>query len=218
MSIETSTQSALNVLLGKSLVVDGVLGGESKKAIQELTTKLGGIMQRKGYSPVLSRTLVGIRMDDTYTNKFTDYGILFSGETCLIFPMSTKAGFSYVKNKQYIDGVKGCACLVEGQYKGIWQYRSDGWSGDPYLMQVKPVNIYRDADMDDTITHGQIFTGLYGINFHSWKGFLANMVQNLSAGCQVMQEDYLMALMPYLKEMSAQGNIDYTLIHHKDFA
>jgi len=156
-------------------------------------------------------------MSDEYTNQFTDWGLICFGEATYLFPISTKPGSSYQKNDAYVAQVGGCACLLPAQYKGMWSYRpAGGWSGDAYLMQVGPCTVYRDKSEGPVIDKSITETGLFGINFHSWKGDNATTVDNLSAGCQVMDEIYLEDVMPLLKQI--QGNIDYTLIEFADFS
>jgi hypothetical protein len=214
MTIQESTQAGLNELIKAGLTVDGDLGSASQAALKIFHDKLSSVFNAKGYD---FANLVGIRMSDDYTNQFTDWGAIFTGTgDTFIFPMSTKPGSSYQKNDAYVAQVGGCACLAPGQYKDMWSYRpAGGWSGDQYLMQVSPCKIYRDKTEGGTIDKFSSVTGMFGINFHSWRGDNGSTVDNLSAGCQVMDEIYLNDVMPILKKI--QGNISYTLIDFSDF-
>lgn len=212
MTLAQHTQQGLNELIGAGLTVDGDLGPATNQAILSLQNKLSDILAQKGYSPC---SLIGIRMSDEYTNHFTDWGVLTVKDKTVLFPMSTKPGSSYQKNDAYVAKTGGCACLKEGQYKGVWAYHpAGGWSGDPYLQQVAPVTIYRDKSEGSTIDRSHEETGNFGINFHSWKGDNSQTVDNLSAGCQVEQEDVLLQLVPMI---DVAGPISYTLIHFDDF-
>ena len=212
MTLQQSTQAGLNALLGASLTIDGILGAESDQAVASLKSKLSEIFTVKGYAP---SAIIGVRMSDEYTNQFSDWGILNINGTIRLFPMSTKPGSSYQKNDTYVSKTGGCACLVPGKYKGMWSYRSaGGWSGDAYLMQVNPCAIYRDKSEGTTIDKSVTETGLFGINFHSWKGDNSQSVDNLSAGCQVEQESVLLEI---IDSLNISGNIDYTLLEYSDF-
>jgi hypothetical protein len=129
--------------------------------------------------------------------------------------MSTKPGSSYQKNDAYVAKTGGCACVVPGQYQGMWAYRpAGGWSGDAYLMQVGPCTIYRDKSEGNTIDKSYSVKGLFGINFHSWKGDNSHTVDNLSAGCQVEEESVLLQI---INSLDVNGNIDYTVLELADF-
>ena len=214
MTLIEATQAGADSIINAGLTIDGSQGPATTNALHELISKLKIYFTHKNYE-WFDSMLIGIRTNDEYTNKFTDWGILINGEQVYIVPISTKPGASYQKNPVYIAKVHGCACLVPGQYKGMWKYSNSGWSGDPYLMQVAPVTIYRDSSMGNIIDKTKTDTGLFGINFHSWKGFGIDFVQNLSAGCQVMDEIYLLDIMPILQKLT--GAITYTLIDFSDF-
>lgn len=209
-TINHHTQQACNYLLTAQIGVDGIIGNESMRSINLLLAKLRRKFVAEGWE-WKEQNFIAIRMDDNYTNQFTDWGIITKNESLIAFPMSTKPGWGYVKNKQYIAGKKGVACLAPGQYVNMWERGKSSWTGKPYLQQITPVVVYRDPDMDDEVDKDLSEKGLFGINFHSWKNFLSTLVGKLSAGCQVVKSDILDMIWPYIPE----GKITYTLINFK---
>lgn len=216
-TINHYTQEGLNALIGSKLDPDGIIGKKSTEELKRLYTRLQQYFIRNEYRWG-KYNVIGIRMSDEYTNKFTDWLIFTKNESLIMIPFSTKPGWSYVKNKQYIEDKKGCAVLKEGQYKDFWALGKTGWTGKKYLQQVGKCDIYRDADLDGFIDRENVFTGNYGINFHSWKGFIGTFIQNLSAGCQVTQSQVHDLIFPYLEMALAEDSLlDYTLIHIDQF-
>ncbi|HKC69638.1 MAG TPA: hypothetical protein VKG26_15480, partial [Bacteroidia bacterium] len=189
-TLALSTQKACNVLINAGLTEDGVLGNESNAAIANLKTKLQTIFTKKNYNWGTGN-LIGIRMSDVYTNEFTDYGIIITDNQLIAYPKSTKPGLTYLNHP---DNAAGCACLKEGQYHGMWNFVDvyGGWTGDPYMQQAANCTVYREVNHGASINrNAETNTGVFGINFHTWKNFNSNLVQNLSAGCQVMDESVL---------------------------
>lgn len=217
MTLNQHTQTFLKIMGLYSGGIDGAMGPLSQQAISDMMNLIASAFANQRYSLDKDYNLIGVRASDLYTNKFTDWGVITHGNSLSAFPMSTKPGSKYFLNKQYIDSVKGCACLKEGQYSRVWVEMNNGWSGMPYLMQTRDVTVYRDSDMDYAIDTDHESTGLFGINFHSWTSFTANFVQNLSAGCQVIQADVHKDIWPYIHEMSKHGSITYTLLKLDDF-
>ena len=158
----------------------------------------------------LDQQIIGFRMDDDYTDEFTDWIIALKTDEIIAVQASTKAG-SYWLEKQAV------ATLKEGQYKGMWRIGTTSWSGDKYLQQVQPCEVYRDGSKLGHIDRdSEVQTGLFGINEHSWRGFgEGNKVGNLSEGCQVCDELENDALWTIIKTF--KGDIDYTLIFKEAF-
>lgn len=216
--LSASTQKACNDLIGSNLVVDGDIGPKSQDAIKSLFEKLKYIFSDRSY--VWSdNNLIGVRMSDVFTDEFTDYGIITISDTLYAYPISTKPGSRYLEKPENPDG---CACLLEGQYPKMWEFKDvfGGWSGDPYCQQVNRCFIIRQKDKkvgDEIDRSVKPILGNFGINYHSWKGFNGAKVGNLSAGCNVMDESVLVGeIHDLLKKLPVQ--IDYTLIHKKNFA
>lgn len=217
MNLNIFTQKGLSEFGFYTGAIDGVMGPLTQLAITDMLTKISKVFNDKKYVSSGDYELIGIRMDDAYTNQFTDWGVIVHGNSLSMFPMSSKPGAQYFLNEQYIDSVKGCACLVEGQYPHVWRLSNTGWSKMPFLAQVAPVTVYRDSDRDYMLDRVGMNTGMFGINFHSWAGFFMNFVQNLSAGCQVTQADVHDMIWPYIELMAKSGDITYTLLHFNDF-
>lgn len=155
-------------------------------------------------------------MSDIYTNEFTDWGCIILNGELIGFPISTKPGKYWLS--QHGEDHKGCACLVEGQYRGLWQFNEvyNGWTGDPYCQQINQCTIYREMGEDFINRNSPKETGLFGINFHTWANFNIITVDNLSAGCQVMDESVEKEIIPYLEKFD-NPPITYTLLHIFDF-
>ena len=58
----------------------------------------------------------------------------------------------------------------------------------PYFQQTKSIKIYRDGNKDGVIDKKIVQEGLFGINFH--QAGLGNLIDNWSAGCQVVPKAY----------------------------
>jgi|SRR6185437_4125673 len=216
-NLALSTQKACNAIINAGLTEDGVLGQASNTAATNLIAKIQSVFTQKNYtwSP---NNLIGIRMSDTYTNEFTDYGVIVIGNQLIAYPKSTKPGLTYLNHP---DNAAGCACLKEGQYIGMWNFVDayGGWTGDPYMQQAGHCNVYREVNHGDAINrNAAVNTGVFGINFHTWKNFNGDLVQNLSAGCQVMDESVLVGeLLPYIQQSFKGAPVTYTLLHINDF-
>jgi hypothetical protein len=213
-----NTQKGCNALISAGLAEDGISGPATIASAQFLTDKLKSVFASKNY--VWSdNNLIGIRMSDEYTNEFTDIGVITEGGSLIAFPMSTKPGKSYLDKPE--NSAIGCACLKEGQYIDMWLFHDvfGGWTGDPYMQQQKKCQVYREVNHKGFINRAaSIDTGVFGINFHSWKNFNGNLIQNLSAGCQVMDENILVGeLLPYLEKVFKGFPVTYTLLHKNDF-
>lgn len=213
-----SSQKACDALIAAGLIENGVSGANTITAETNLLNKIKSIFAAKGYT-WSENNLIGIRMSDEYTNDFSDYGIIIERDKLIAFYMSTKPGKFYLDKPE--NASIGCACLKEGQYIDMWLFHDvfGGWTGDPYMQQQKNCQVYRELNHGTSINRAaRIDTGVFGINFHTWKNFNGNLVQNLSAGCQVMDENILVGeLLPYLKRLFENKPVTYTLIHKTDF-
>jgi len=216
MTLIEATQEGVDAIIAAGLNPDGDEGNLTLTALKKFETLLKAYFASKNYV-WQDQMVIGIRMDNKYTNQFTDWGVIYDHGNIYIIPISTKPGASYQKNAAYVAEHGGCACIVPGQYLNMWSYRpKGGWSGgDPYLMQISPCTIYRDSSMGDTIDTSKTETGMFGINFHTWKGFAIQFVQNLSAGCQVMDEEYLLDIDFILQKFLS---VSYTCIEFSDFS
>jgi hypothetical protein len=214
-------QEGLNKLLKTNLQVDGIIGPKSKLAIDNLRKKIEIIFKEKGYTFNFSN-LVCIRLDDIFDNKFTDVCFINIGERNYAFPCSTLAGHwgvGSVFNPSWIDGVFGVGVIKEGYYKQAYQLNTGWWTGLPFLMQIADFEYYRDGNKDTILDRGKVYKGKKGFNFHSWKGFVGNVVNNLSQGCIVFSEVVYNSIIPLLSQLSLYYNnqIDFCLLNGKDF-
>jgi hypothetical protein len=214
-----STQKACDSLIGAGISTDGDIGQASVGAEQKLIAKLQSIFTSKNYTWG-ANNLIGVRMDDIFTDQFTDIGIIVMGANLYAFPMSTKPG-SYWLTHADTGAANGCACVLEGQYHNMWQWHDvvGGWSGEPYCQQIANTTVIRQKNktagmsIDRTVTP---ISGIFGINFHTWGTYNGPTVGNLSAGCQVMDSSVLVdELVVYMNQFA--NPITYTLLHKNMF-
>lgn len=228
-------QTALNaILIGKitPLKVDGSFGALTFAAEELFLEQLKQIYDDKDYYPCLDG-LHAVRMDDTYTNTFSDWFFCYdttANNQIKFFPASTKPGTVAVWKKafEWIMGKQGVAVLKEAQILNFWTIQGAWWSGLPFLWQVINCIIYRDNNTDGFISRVVEHFGNFGINGHSWKGWTALFVSYwkdairkigvaLSEGCQVTPEQYWLIIIAILQLNNPDNKVHYTLIHFNDF-
>ena len=214
-------QKACNLILNSGLDEDGLIGNLTIAAEQKLIDKLHSVYTFKyGIKAPLFEP-IGIRIDDKLTDKFTDILLLLVGEHSLFtIPISTKPA-------SYLESERKVAILKENRYVNTWQLQHTGWTKLPFFQQVKPVVVYRDNFKDLSITRSSpTEQGNFGINLHSWLGWLQNIIwyksasRNvaLSEGCQVAMANDWNDFISQIKRKYMIGDvITYTLIHREDF-
>ena len=227
MNTVLTSQKAFNEILRLQLKEDGIYGEKTHIAAIKLDSLLYKLCRDKGY-PYEENMIVGIRMNDQYTNLFTDWLVIKTHNVLELVPFSTKPGIGAVITPHEVDGVKGVACLAEGYYRNVYRYRNNGWSGLEHLHQVEPVSVIRDNNYDKIINRKVYQTGLFGINFHSWYNasnkwywnipvvstIVRGKYSNLSEGCQVMTADVHEKVFVKIKATwDLNAPIDYYLIH-----
>lgn len=225
------TQFGINKVLNTSIKMDGFYGTETAGMEPKFISFLIDKFIKKGYIWNDAGNLIGIRLDDTYTNGFTDIGVITKGREFVAFPMSTKPGIGKVLNPPTVAGVKGVAVMKEGQYIDLYQFNGPWWSGMPFMLQTGPVVAYRDSDLNTTITRtveqsDKDLGYRFSLNFHSYKNSLWSWnldvlsylkpdksYSNLSEGCQVVKKSVMDLLVPHLREISSNGLVTYTLLN-----
>lgn len=213
-------QRALNEIINAGLDVDGDYGSLTKMAEDKFLVKLNAALM-KYHDKYVDFQPIGIRMNDSYTDKFTDWLFMKTPTNLFFIPISTKPA-------SYLESEKAVAVLKEGFYPNTWQYMNSGWSKLPYFQQVKSVNIYRDNFKDLSITRtAPVVNGLFGINLHSWGSWLQNIVWykstngnvSLSHGCNVCKADDWQLFLNEINRKYVLGDlISYTLIHKQNFS
>lgn len=226
-------QTALNaILIGKivPLNVDGDFGALTLAAENLFLALMGKVYKGKGYISAIEG-LHAIRMDDTYTNTFSDWFFCFENyKQIKFFPASTKPGTVAVWKKafEWIMGKQGVAVLKEAQILNFWSIQSAYWSGLRFLLQVIACVIFRDNNTDGVILRTVEHYGLFGINGHSWTGWRALVVSYwkdairkigvaLSEGCQVTVEQYWVIIIEIIIRNNRDNRVDFTLTHFNDF-
>jgi hypothetical protein len=225
--LEYKTQEGLKAFGFYSGEIDGVIGNLTIAAKQRMATYLMNKYNSNGYSINDSYFFGAIRMDENYTNGFTDWGFIATKgfQDVILFPMSTKPGIGAVKNPPTVAGKKGVAVLKEGQH--LFLMNTAWWSGLPFLAEIPPFTMFRDYNLDTVIDRsleqrdGTPEFPSAGINIHSWIGWISKVVSilksngqyvNLSEGCQVTTADIWVAVYEYLKLFNTP-KILYTLFN-----
>jgi len=161
--------------------------------------------------------VIGVRSPTRQANAFDDrlhlvYKDAFDRWVDLAFGCTTDPGLYWLEHPVRREGT---AILKAGQYRGA--YKIGLHRGRyPALVQKKPVTVWRDRNMDDTLDHvpGSERTGLYGINIHH-AGEASEQVDKWSAGCTVIADLNDWAIFQAVVNRSADrygDSFTYTLI------
>jgi len=227
----TLLQEALNKLIGarlpEPLICDGIVGKKTTLAYDTLAKASAEVFKKKGYVWSAEANLIAIRVKTDrqykFSNRFVDIGLITIGDVEICFPMSSVAGLygkGNVLSPIWIDGVYGVGVVKEGQYKGAYSLNSAWWSGLKFLMQVEDFDYYRDGNLDTKLNRLKVYRGKKGFNFHSWRGFVGAVVNNLSQGCMVTEQAvWTNTVLPLLERVAViyKNKIDFTLINEDDF-
>lgn len=106
------------------------------------------------------------------------------------YNITTYPGRHYLINK--LLNPAGCAILVPGQYKEIYQVRLHNGKYKALCQTFGPVKVFRDRDRDSTfdLNIDSIVSGDFGINIHNSPDNQTTLrVGAYSAGCQVFAND-----------------------------
>lgn len=154
--------------------------------------------------------IIGLRNPDYKPNTFCDLLIITAPPHVYTFPCTTRPGRHWLLN---LLNPKGAAVLKAGQY--VNAYRLGQHKGQPALVQVAPVTVYRDGDRDELAeTQGVLDTGLFGINIHRANSSITSkLVDKWSAGCQVVANPNDMDQILKLCRDSGKGFFTYTLLN-----
>lgn len=192
----------------------------NKTNFKKVLRKLGYVYFTKNS---FNLNIIGIRSNERDNNNiFDDYIVVeyYNSDRKVIryvFPCTTNPGRYYLQNP---TNRKGCAILVPGQYRRAYTF---GLHQGKYraLVQSKAVKVYRDNNRDRTLDMNPdtIEEGFFGINIHK-AGTNSNIIENWSAGCQVLKKEQDFAnfmSLCYLQSNYKLGNkFTYTLIDEKD--
>lgn len=132
--------------------------------------------------------LVELRMNDTYTDRFSDICLVISNDECVaLIPWTTKPGKYWVNNPVTVGGITGTGCVVEGQTIDSHQFVKRGvakWNWGGFFKQIAPLFVYRDGNKNNILdkTMKQVAPTWYGFFIHSMG--LGNIIWNWSAGCR----------------------------------
>ncbi len=209
----------------------------------EIIAQLKTICQKKGYAFFengdYNLNIIFVRKDDIFDNRFSDtlyIAFKINGIWQLLtIPCTTLAGTLGVGGEQNPltgtqtgTGVSGTAVIVEGQYRGVYQFIDTytGWLWYPYFAQIKSMKYYRDNDKNGRISRGQIYEGNYATNLHrmSNNGIISEFVNfwnvGWSQGCMGSIEPEFKKMLPIVREAVKRygDKFTMTLLHQNDFA
>ncbi len=176
----------------------------------------------KGYIWEFNKPMIiGIRTATNLPNVFDDYIVLcqeFKNKYLKGWMATTEAGLYWLNNPM---NVKGTGVLVPNQYRNCWKIgtHGKGLNAHEALVQIAPVEVYRDSDKDNIAEKTNIVDkGIFGINIHSTgkTSWIAPKVDKWSAGCQVFPNyDSFKEFMKELKD-SKFTVFSYILLEEKD--
>jgi len=189
------------------------------------TTSLLTAMAQNGYrifEGELNLNIIGVRHKNLRANTFNDVMCVLyqiNGKWQLKqFKCTTDPGTYYRKNPLNVNGT---AVVAPMQHRSLWTFGFHQ-SKYPALVQHKPITVFRDGNMDETIdtdvSQPELIkqTGYFGINCHRANAFNESKhVDKWSAGCQVFAKPNDFAEFLTLCRESAQtwGNtFTYTLL------
>ena len=183
-------------------------------------------VESKGYRAFRSGkynvNIIGVRSSDIEVNEFGDeLHLIYKGSSGWqhhIFKITTLAGLTGLVDP---SNSKGCAILVEGQYRGAYKIRKHRGKYDA-LCQRKLVKVFRDNNKDEKhdFDPDTIDEGYFGINIHRSNPYReSTVVNNWSLGCQVFANpkefEQFMAIM-YKAKAIWGDSFTYTLINERD--
>lgn len=186
--------------------------------------KVKQIFEKKGYlfydNGTFNLNIGFVRESDEFTNELTDtmfiaYRDEFLLRRCICLPATTKAGFSpALFNPKVVAGMMGVAVVKPNQYRGTWQFVDSyvGWLKYPYFQQIKPIDVYRDANGDKHIDKEQVQNGLFGINIHRMSGIgvFGGILNNWSEGCMGIDELNWRKILPVIRSAVKIYGINFT--------
>lgn len=161
--------------------------------------------------------LIGIRSSLNATNLWDDTLIVcYTDDTnrpCLKHyrNFTTDPGYYFLKTN--ILNPKGCAILVEGQYRNMWTIGLH--KGYKAFVQYGQTAVYRDNNKDNILDENVIDRGYFGIDLHH--GFNSYVIFNNSAGCQVLKDPKDLTDLLVLGEAHERAygkGINYTLLRN----
>lgn len=186
--------------------------------------QIRAVMDHKNYAFFVKGdynvNIIGIRHSRHVTNKFDDTLALIykiNGKWTMVYiPCTTDPGLGPMKNPL----PKGRAVLVPGQYRGCFALGKHRGKEEA-LVQVKPVQVYRDKNRDAYMDYVDPEWGNFGINIHwSSQTTTSTQVDNWSEGCQVGTgpENRTLFLKVIRKAAAMYGDrFTYTLLEKSDF-
>jgi hypothetical protein len=115
---------------------------------------------------------------------------------------------------------KGAAILKPGQYIDAYTlgFHGKGRFRHEALIQVLPVEVYRDNNKDDRHDFVGSDKGLFGLNIHRASPWfdITETIDTFSAGCQVFRSKSEFEEFINLCKLSGQKRFTYTLINEND--
>jgi hypothetical protein len=187
------------------------------------------VLDKKGYLTFTKEgvpNIVGIRnasfdKDDSYNDICWVFWNEKGKEQVHNYSITTHPGYHYLQNP--IQGSKGTAILVPGQYLNCWILGMHLNKQFALCQRGGPVKVYRDNNKDTILDcdPNTIDMGFFGIDGHHGALANTNVIGPYSAGCQVWRynepHEELMMKFKELSEANKFKTFSYTLLEQKDF-
>lgn len=177
--------------------------------------------------------IIWVRMSDHVSNMMDDKCYInykaLEVEYCILVDANTKpALYGALYNPVTVGGITGTACIIPQQVLEAHKYINNLWNdtynpwNQPYFLQVKPLQIWRDNDKDDVIDHMQEESGTPsdGLCIHIQEEPLSTPGKKpWSLGCiGLHKQDFRYTLDPVMKKRIVAHELlnDFTLILNTD--
>lgn len=173
--------------------------------------------------------IIFVRTDNVITNYFTDKLYLIYNkdgkEVIREYPATTKPGIKgSIDSPVTVDGITGTACIVPNQYESAFKFIDSytEFSEYPYFRLIGRLDYYRDGNKDLVLNTDKVIKSKnYKTHFHrmSNKGVTGKPINNWSLGCIGVEEPYMAAIIPIIREaVKRYGDIfTVTILENKDF-
>lgn len=174
------------------------------------------------FSKPFQLNIWGVRSEDKNTAVFNDTCFIFYKNSKGIWVYNTFAITTDPSDFYLLKPINplGTAIVKSGQYIDLWNFGfHKGRPDHKALVQVNPIKVYRDANLDafKTFKEDSVDEGLFGINMHrASKNVITKWIGAYGAGCQVHADciKYDNEFIPLVEQSVAYGNhhFSYTLL------
>ena len=189
-----------------------------------ITNRIVPTANKLGYKLYTDRpNIVAIRNNIKSNNTFNDSLFVFWLDKDMRltryhrYIITTEPGLPWLLKPM---NKRGAAILKPGQYIDTYAlgFHGRGSFRHEALIQIKPVQVYRDNNRDETHDFVGSDTGLFGLNIHRASAWfdITETINKFSAGCQVFQGKSEFEEFITICKKSGLERFTYTLINEKD--